>query len=355
MTMMQQFNLSGVALPHNAASMLDEICEHFVEHSNVERTGDLALLTSEIGQAAIRMHAGRLLIELTCPTEEALQLSCNNIAEHLFYFAGEEPFELTWSTPAAPARLPDLREVTVVSAADVTPHMRRVIVACDDVAPFVDGGMHVRILVPPRGRAPVWPTLLPDGRTSWPAGEDELVVRVYTIRAVDIARRELWIDFLQHPAPGVMTPGADFARDARPGDKLALLGPGGGGLPQATSILLAGDEAALPAIARIAAEVPANTRISAIIEVADAMEEQPLVSAGRLDVRWLHRSTYPVASGRIFRDAVKDAIAAMDQETYAWVACEKEDMRSIRALLKQRGHDRKRMYAAWYWEKEPSS
>lgn len=351
MSQLQQFKLAGVALVHNAAWMLDEICDHFVEHSTVERKPNSALLTSDIGLAAIRLQDGRLLIDLSCPTEQALQLSCNTIAEHLFYFAGDEPCELSWSTPAAPSTLPDLREVTVVSAADITPHMRRVIVSCDDVTPFVDGGMHVRILVPPKGRAPVWPTLLPDGRTGWPEGDDALVVRVYTIRAVDIERRELWIDFLQHPAAGVPTPGADFARDAKPGDRLALLGPGGGGIPPAATILLAGDEAALPAMARIAAEVPANTRITAIIEVMDATEEQPLPSAGTLAVRWLHRMSYPNGAGKIFSEAVKAAIAAMDEETYVWVACEKEDMRSIRGLLKQRGHDRKQMYAAWYWEK----
>lgn len=351
MTQLRKFHLSGVALPHNAESMLDEICEHFVEHSTVERTADFARLTSDIGLVTIRLQDGRLLIDLTCPTETALQLSCNNIAEHLFYFAGDEPFELGWATPAIPLLLPDLREVTVVSAEDVTPHMRRVIVRCDDVTAFVNGGMHVRILVPPRGRVPVWPTLLPDGRTGWPGGDDELVVRVYTIRAVDVERRELWIDFLQHPAPDVKTPGADFARDTRPGDKLALLGPGGGGIPQAATILMAGDESALPAMARIAAEVSAKTRIRAIIEVMDATEEQPLPSAGLLEVRWLHRNTYPGGTDKLFSEAVKEAIASMDDETYVWVACEKDDMRTIRGLLKQRGHDRKRMYAAWYWEK----
>lgn len=351
MSQLQTYNLSGIALPRDAQHMLDEICEHFVEHSSVERTGDFALLTSDFGRAAIRLQDGRLLLELSCPTEQALQLSCNSIAEHLFYFAGDEPLELSWSTPAAPSRLPDLREVTVVSAQDVTPHMRRVIVRCDDITPFVDGGLHVRILVPPKGRTPVWPTLLPDGRTGWPEGDDELVVRVYTIRAVDIARRELWIDFLQHPATGVDTPGADFARDAKPGDRLGLLGPGGGGIPQAATILLAGDEAALPAIARIVAEVPANTKIRAIIEVTDTEEEQPLPSTATLEVRWLHRNSYSNGNDKTFSDAVKDAITATDAETYVWVACEKEDMRSIRGLLKQRGHDRKRMYAAWYWER----
>ncbi len=348
----QEFKLSGTALPKSAGSMLDEICEHFVEHSEVQRTDDLVVLKSEIGTADIRMQEGKLLIELNCPTQEALQISRNIIAEHLFYFAGDDPLELIWSDPAPLTSLPNIHEVTVVSTEDVTPHMRRVKFTCADIAPFVGGDMHVRLLVPPKGRLPIWPGLREDGRVAWPEGEDELLVRVYTIRAVDIERRELWIDFLQHPAPGVNTPGADFARDVQSGEKVALLGPGGGSLPQARSILMAGDESALPAIARIAAEVPTGTRIQAVIEVLDETEEQPLPSAGLLEVHWLHRKYYAPEATGVLAAATKNAIASIDDETFVWIACEKEDVRLMRAFLKSRNHDRKRMYAAWYWERD---
>lgn len=354
MNAVQQFKLSGIALPKDAVHMLDEICEHFVEHAEVQRTECSALLASKAGTASIRAEDNRLLIELNCPSEKALQMSRNSIAEHLFYFAGDDPLELTWSDAAPPALLPNLHEVIVVSAEDVTPHMRRVKFTCADVMPFIGGDMHVRLLVPPKGRPPVWPGLREDGRIAWPQGENELLVRVYTIRAVDIQRRELWIDFLQHPAPGVQTPGADFARDVKPGAKVALLGPGGGNLPEAQSILLAGDESALPAIARIAAEVPRGTRMQAIIEVQDAMEEQPLPSAGSFEVRWLHRRSYPSGAKSVLAEETKKAIASVDGETFVWVACEKEDVRSIRAFLKSRRHDRKNMYVAWYWERDPA-
>ena len=333
MNALTEFKLAGIALPKDAAGMLDEVCEHFIEHAEVRRTGDAATLRSEIGTAHMRIEAGRLLIDLSCPTQEALQI--------------------TWSGPAPRTRPATLHEITVVSASDVTPRMRRVVFACPDITPFIGGDMHVRLLVPPKGRAPVWPGLQEDGRIAWPRGEDALVVRAYTIRAIDEERGEIAVDFLQHPAAGIATPGADFARDARPGDKAALLGPGGGGLPQAGSILLAGDETALPAIARIAAEVPAGTRMQAIIEVEDEAEEQPLPTAGSLDVRWLHRA----GSGNMLAQAALQAVAEMDDETFVWLACEREDVRRIRAALKSRGHDRKRIYAAWYWERErtPSS
>lgn len=348
----QEFRLSGMALPKDPLGMLEEICEHFVEHSDVKRDGNLARLSSHTGTADILLRGNRLEIGLVCPSKEALQLSRNMIAEHLFYFAGEDPLELTWADPPLLGPLPNIHEVTVISAEDVTPRMRRVRFACDEAALFAQGDMHVRLLVPPKNRTPVWPGLRNDGRVAWPEGDDELLVRVYTIRGVDVERKELWIDFVQHPAPGVLTPGADFARDARAGDRAALLGPGGGGLPNAKSIFFAGDESALPAIARIAAEAPADTRMVALIEVWDAAEEQQLPSAGSLEVRWLHRSDYPAERSGILAKATKDAIACLDEDSYVWVACEKEDVRAIRSFLKSRGHDRKRRYAAWYWERE---
>ncbi len=228
--------------------------------------------------------------------------------------------------------------------------MRRVKFSCADVSPFIGGDMHVRILVPPKGRTPIWPGLRDDGRVDWPEGEDALLVRVYTIRKVDQERGELWVDFFQHPAPGVLTPGADFARDAKAGDRLAFLGPGGGDLPLAREILLVGDESALPAIARIAAEVPPDTRMRAIIEVQDEAEEQrfhrPEPGSALAASQILCRCN----PDRLF-DAAKAAIASVDDETFVWVACEKDDVRLIRSLLKQRGHDRRRMYVAWYWER----
>jgi hypothetical protein len=79
------------------------------------------LLKGDIGTAEIKLVDQRLVIDLACPTEEALQLCRNMIAEHLFYFANEEPFELSWIDAAPVSRLPNLDEVTVVSAEDVTP------------------------------------------------------------------------------------------------------------------------------------------------------------------------------------------------------------------------------------------
>lgn len=346
------FTLTGIAMPKNAGAMLDEVCEHFVEHCEVLRDGDGALLKSELGDASLRSEDGRLLIELACPGAEALEMCRTMLAEHLFYFAGDDPFELEWAKPAAPTALTNIHHLTVVDVETVTPLMRRVKFACDDVSPFIGGHMHVRLMVPPQGRPPVWPTYRANGRIAWPDGEDRLLVRVYTIRHVDIERRQLWVDVLLHQAEGVKTPGADFALTARPGQRLALLGPGGGDIPDASTMLLVGDETALPAIARIAAEAPAGSRLQAIVEIMDEAEQQSLHSAGNLTIEWLHRRTYPAGATGTLSARAREAILAAQDGTFVWAGCEKQDARAIRMLLKSRKHDRKLKYVAWYWDKE---
>lgn len=344
--------LSGVAYPADVNAMLAEICEHFVEHSDVISLERGASLRSEDWSIDVRTDNERLMIEIRTDTENMLATTRMMFAEHLFYFAGDEPFSLEWSTPAPMVRPPGFYEATVVSSANVTPRMRRVTLAVADVKPFIGGDMHVRLLVPPRHRTPVWPKLKESGRIGWPEGEDELLVRAYTIRSVDEKAKLVSIDFLQHPKPGTATPGADFARDAQAGQQVALMGPGSGHLPEAKSILFAGDETSLPAIARMVEEAPPGTAIKAIIEVEDAAEEQAIHHDELVSVEWLHRSTYPQSSSNHLVERLKAEIDESPRETFVWFAAEKSDVRAIKRHLADKERDRKHQYVAWYWSKE---
>nr|WP_157959797.1 SIP domain-containing protein [Devosia submarina] len=44
-------------------------------------------------------------------------------------------------------------------------------------------------------------------------------------------------------------------------------------------------------------------------------------------------------------------LEGVDAQTFVWVACIKQDVRAVRSFLRDRGHNRKAMYVAWYWEK----
>lgn len=244
--------------------------------------------------------------------------------------------------------LPFFREMTVARAHPVTPRMRRVVLAGDAVH-FDAASLHVRVLIPPAGRPPVWPHADEAGRMVWPKGGDTLVPRVYTVRALDRARGEIALDVALHD--GAATPGADWARGARPGDKVGLLGPGGAPFLPAAFTLFAGDETALPAIARMLEGLPATARAVVRIEVEDAGEEQPLRSRAALDVRWLHRSGAQAGASELIEAAVRAVELPRDHASVrVFAGCEQAAARRLRAYLtREAGLDKGRMSVAAYW------
>lgn len=99
-----------------------------------------------------------------------------------------------------------------------------------------------------------------------------------------------------------------MGRPAQPGETVRFLGPGGGYAPEQSADwhLLAGDESALPAIAAALERMPAGAVVHAFVEVADAAEEQKIVSPADVKVSWLHRGERPVG------EALIEAVRALD-------------------------------------------
>ena len=331
------------------AAMLEKLCGHFTEHGTVTRRADGACLAGPYGTVEIDTAADALAISVTSPSETYLFVVKSSVAEHLFEFAEGEAFELSWqgNTPAQ-MQIPYFREAVVRSAHDLTPAMRRVIVTCEDTAHFEIGGLHVRVLVPPAGREPIWPSVGPDSRIIWPEGEDELMRRIYTIRAIDHARKELAIDVVLHDD----SVGSSWARNARPGDRVGLLGPGGGDVIPADWYLLCGDETALPAIARIAAELPATARAEIVIEVADRSEEQMIHSDAAIAITWLHRDGAPAGSTDLLPQAIRDIAMPEVANPYVFAGCEQTAARAIRKHLRsERKLAKDRHVVAAYWRR----
>lgn len=118
--------------------------------------------------------------------------------------------------------------------------------------------------------------------------EQRPVVRTYTVRSVDTERRELAIDFVVHGDHGVAGP---WASAAKPGQPAYLMGPSGAYAPDPTADwhLLAGDEAALPAISAALEALPDNAIGKVFIEVAGPDDEIPLKSPPGVGVNWIYR------------------------------------------------------------------
>jgi NADPH-dependent ferric siderophore reductase len=121
-----------------------------------------------------------------------------------------------------------------------------------------------------------------------PARGGQPTVRTYTVRRVDAERRELSIDFVVHGDHGVAGP---WAAAATPGQPAYLMGPSGAYAPDPAADwhLLAGDEAAVPAISAALEALPDNAIGKAFIEVGGPDDEIPMTAPPGVEVRWIYR------------------------------------------------------------------
>ncbi|HWL01582.1 MAG TPA: siderophore-interacting protein [Microbacteriaceae bacterium] len=125
-------------------------------------------------------------------------------------------------------------------------------------------------------------------------------IRTYSIREllVEESGTRLVVDFVLHLAPGLTGPASWWASGAKPGDELLILGPrrgrvGGGGIEyapgDAPSVLLAGDETAAPAIARILEDADPDLRGIAFIEVPEEADALAIAAPAGVAIHWLAR------------------------------------------------------------------
>lgn len=334
--------------------MAQKLCAHFIEHGTVTCTASGGIIENAFGRAELRAEGALLHLRAEGVDATALYVVRNALAEHLALFVGEALPAFSWSGDAlAPRAIPFFREMGVVAARQVTPRMRRVTLAGGDVATFENGaGLHVRLLIPPVGRTPVWPLPAPDGRTLWPKDEDALTRRVYTVRRVDRAAGTIDVDMVLHEDDDAQRPppGSAWAASVQPGDKVGVMGPGGGLPPEADWYVLAGDETALPVIARVAEGLPSGRRVVAVIEVADAGEEQPIRSSADLTLIWLHRHRAPAGSTDLLANTLRTMEWPTDGHGHVLVGCEHRAARSIRSWLTgERSMPKKDIHVAAYW------
>ena len=232
----------------------------------------------------------------------------------------------------------------------LTPHLIRVTFTGEDLHDFVSASFddHIKVFFPaPGADKPVLPSAGPDGPV-FPADQPRPIARDFTPRRFDRAARELDIEFAMHEAG----PAATWAAQAKVGQYLGIGGPRGS-LVIPTGFdwhLLIGDETALPAIARRLEELPAGTRVAAVIEVADPSAQHR--------IRHARPSCMPcgatAANRRIAATRCCKRYArriCRRGEGYVWAAGESATMRAVRYhLCTERGVDKSRIRAASYWK-----
>jgi NADPH-dependent ferric siderophore reductase len=180
-----------------------------------------------------------------------------------------------------------------------------------------------------------------------PGAEPQTIARDYTPRLYDAKRNVLEIDFAIHDAG----PATRWAEQASVGDALTIGGPRGSFIIPTNYDwhLLIGDETALPAIARRLTELPAGTRVAAVLEVADPSARMNFDTEAELHAVWRYRSESPYRGAALLQ-AVRETYLP-EGEGYVWAAGESATMRAVRYhLCTERGVDKSRIRAASYWK-----
>lgn len=180
----------------------------------------------------------------------------------------------------------------VLRSEELTPHITRVVLGgggFDTFKPNDFTDAYVKIVFVPHGvdvGALPQPLTL-DSFNELPV-DNRPTVRTYTVRSVDSERRELTIDFVVHGDHGVAGP---WAQAATPGQPAYLMGPSGAYAPDPAADwhLMAGDEAALPAISAALEALPDNAVGKVFIEVAGPDDEIPLKAPPGVGVNWIYR------------------------------------------------------------------
>ncbi|SMX51218.1 siderophore-interacting protein [Actibacterium lipolyticum] len=237
---------------------------------------------------------------------------------------------------------PNFHLVSVASVRRISPNFLRVTMACENVGALLTGGMHFSLLLPPEGRAPVWPHINDEGRTIWAEGEDQLHRAPYTFVDLDVKAGTFSFDVFEHDG-GRTT---EWARHTTKGDVVAVVGPGGGTFPTGDFLLMAGDETALPAMRRILEHSDPARRGAVFIELGDMRDKCPIAAPEGVTVTWVQRG-----SGDTILDQICAAgLPETEQSHFVWFAAERDQVRRAKSHFRDTVKiERTQGYFSTYW------
>lgn len=245
--------------------------------------------------------------------------------------------------PAPVLRRPkrQARLLEVIATRRLTPNMIRITLGGPELANLaeVQLGVHCKLVIPDPGedaeslRARAKPG---NGAT----------IRTYTIREFRKDPHEIDIDFAVHGDKG---PANLWSQRARPGDPIAMLGPGVRKFQPdgADFYLLGADMTALPLIGAVLEQLPRDARGQAIIEIASPEDRQEIDAPEGVEITWaLH--PHPETASPAQLDFLK-AIDWPEGRVQTCIAGETGTILALRDFAREKGVANPDIYASGYW------
>ena len=228
------------------------------------------------------------------------------------------------------------RSLTVTEVMRLTPHMQRITFQSPDLCDFESAAHddHVKILLPV------------------PGDPDTFCRREYTPRSFDVQSQTLVIDFALHKSG----PANAWARNARIGDMLVIVGPGKSIIvtDDFDWYLLIGDETALPAIGRRVEQLRRGVHVTTIIAIPEKAGRQTFNTVANWAPIWIERGQDATSDERLLLDAAR-AYEFPAGDGYIWIAAERQAATTLRAYMtEERGHSSDWLKASAYWTRQSS-
>lgn len=246
---------------------------------------------------------------------------------------------------------PIIRRVLTVSRKEqISKNLLRVVLCGDAVADFdmVTVGINNKIFIPPPGVGKVIFPEFVDGVWHSPDPEMTPSVRTYTLRALDLERNEMSIDFALH-GDGVAS---NWAVNASPGDELGLAMKGirKALFPVVDRYILVADLSALPVTSVILEHLHPEAVADAIIEVPDKADIQQISTRARTNIRWIVNPE-PGIGGELVNAVEKLNITDISGSRFAHVAAEFSTVRRLREYFRsEHGWTREEFHGFGYWQ-----
>lgn len=244
-------------------------------------------------------------------------------------------------------RIPKI--LTVKSAEDLTPNMRRVTLHGDALNDF-----------PANSEGAVIKLLFDT------PGLEKSPMRTYTISEQRISPNEIDIDFMLHNHMDILANGAEsdsvddtthgvavpWSLKTKSGDQISFFGPG----PvrfinlEVDYFLLAVDMTALPALKANLKLLPKDARGKAFIEILSESDKQELQMPKNIELTWVINESPGSEASPLFH-AIQQTNWHLGKVA-VWSACEFKTMKKIRHYLKvDRGVEKSHLYVSSYWKK----
>lgn len=211
-------------------------------------------------------------------------------------------------------------------------------------------GVNNKIMVPPRGvRDLHLPTADPvTGEMVEAPIHLRPLRRTYTHRGVDLAKQELYIEFIAHTGAGAA---GHWSEHAEVGDPIQIFMKDGHVdlVPPRDWYVLAGDATAIPVIRAILETFTDSARGHVFLEIDAPEEIQQLTTQSQLEIHWLIRepnSISPVPA------AVRALNFPSDGTVFAYVAGEYQMVKALRTHLREdRALTPDHYWAYSYWKR----